>query len=719
MRKFLWISLIILVLGTGLTVINLSPIPNSLYLFDAPVKKAQILDRHGIPLSITYQNDWNIHDIVPLHDIPDFLQQVFILAEDKRFYEHNGMDWQARWHAVWQNILALRLVRGASTLTEQTVRILHPRPRSFWSRWLEGFEAARLENKFSKADILEFYLNQVPYARQRRGVVQAARLYFDRDLSTLNLKEMMALAVLVRSPGRLDLRQGTKKIEKPIAQLLKRLLQLGLVTPTDYQNILTTPLQLHDAKLPVQATHFVNHIYATQTVNTVRSNLKRLHTTLDSNIQSKVQKILDQRVQDLHHKNVNNGAVLVVDHQKQEVLAWVNAGQNSHIDSVLTKRQPGSSLKPFLYAAALEKGWTAATIINDAPLASEVGMGLHQYRNYSGGYYGRLRLRDTLGNSLNTPAIRTIQFVGVSQFLQYLHHLGFASLTEHPEYYGEGLALGNGGVTLFELVQAYTTLANQGNFQVLNILSHAQKFEPKRVYSSEVTSIIANILSDHNARQLEFGRSALLHFPVQTAVKTGTSTDYRDAWTVGFNYRYTVGVWLGNLDQQPMSRVSGGSGAALIVRTVFAELNRYEKTYPLYESPKLIKINICRTTGMRATPDCPSKLEWFIKDKLPQHRRVKKTHLYLKHPTPNLHLAMDPRIPDEYEAFTFMLSDTVLEDAHAIEWWVDGVLMDTTLPDNRQFLWAVTRGPHTAQVKVLFNKDKIQQVTPIVKFLVK
>jgi len=248
MRKFIWTTLLILLLASSVlfwkTATSLAPPPDTLSVADSSVRKVQVLDRHATPLTITYQNDWNIHDYVPLHEIPEILQQIFILAEDKRFYEHNGPDWRARWHAMFQNIMALRVVRGASTMSEQTVRILHPRPRTFWSRWLEGFEATRLEERFSKADILEFYLNQVPYVSQRRGVMQAARHYFDRDLDTLNLKEMMALAVLVRAPSRLDLRKGTTEIEAPITRLADRLLELALITSADYQNLLTTPLQL-------------------------------------------------------------------------------------------------------------------------------------------------------------------------------------------------------------------------------------------------------------------------------------------------------------------------------------------------------------------------------------------------------------------------------------------------------------------------------------------
>lgn len=683
------------------------------------------MDRHGKPLTVTYQNRWNIHDVVPLHEIPEILQQIFVLSEDKRFFEHHGVDWPARVHATWQNLKRGRVVRGASTITEQVGRIVNPRPRTFWARWLEGFEARQLEKHFSKIDILEFYLNQVPYANQRRGVVQAARYYFDRTLDTLSLKEMIALVVLVRSPSRLDLYRGLDEIKRPIQQLAKKLLAQQVITEDDYRTILAEPLRLKTPNLPVKASHFAQFVYAIQPT---LQKPEHLYTTLDSEIQRRAQKILNERVKNLQTKQVDNGAVLIVDHRSHEVLAWVNAGEflpdtaSSQIDAVLTPRQPGSTLKPFLYALALEKGWTAATLIDDSPLAEPVGTGMHSFRNYSHHHYGVLRLRDALGNSLNVPAIRAIRFVGANTFLQRLHRLGMTSLTDHPDHYGDGLALGNGAITLFELVQAYVTLANQGVFQPLRVLRETSPTPRESVFSPEVSALIANILSDPDARRLEFGSSALLRFPVQTAIKTGTSTDYRDAWAVGFNHRYTVGVWLGNLNQQPMSAVSGSSGAALIVRSLFAELNRYATTQPLYFSPKLIKVDICRSNGQRATPDCPSREEWFIAGTalsitFDPPKNVEE-ELYLKQPSTGLQLAVDPRIPDQQEAFALMLSKTSA-DINSIEWLIDGETVGTTGGETSQYLWPLERGTHVAQVKVWQKGSDLPKITPAVTFFVK
>ncbi len=212
------------------TVSELKNLPSSFRALLSDSHHVQILDRNGEALNRTYQNSWNVHDVVALHQVPEFLRKAFVFSEDKRFYRHAGPDWMARSSAVVANLKAMRSVRGASTITEQTVRMINPRPRTVWSRWLEGFEAGMLEEHFSKDEILEFYLNQVPYAANRRGVVQAARYYFNRDLDTLSRKEMLALAVLVRAPGRLDLWKDSHRIEASIARLAGRLVQEELLS---------------------------------------------------------------------------------------------------------------------------------------------------------------------------------------------------------------------------------------------------------------------------------------------------------------------------------------------------------------------------------------------------------------------------------------------------------------------------------------------------------
>ena len=455
------------------------------------------------------------------------------------------------------------------------------------------------------------------------------------------------------------------------------------------------------------------------------ARLRRLRTTLSAPLQQEIQDILDHRLRDLKRRGVQNGAVLAVDHQKNEILAWVNGGsvdevQDSWIDPVVTPRQPGSTLKPFLYALALEKGWTTATLVEDLPLAAPVGHVLHTFHNYSRTHYGPLPLRYALGNSLNTPAVRTIQYVGVHNFLRCLENLGIHSLHRHPDYYGEGLALGNGEITLLELVRAYTVLASRGVYRPLKTIMDDEDRAHKgvRVFSTETASLMGNILSDPDARRLEFGQGSLLRFPVQTAVKTGTSSDYRDAWAVGYNDRFTVGVWVGNLDHQATHGVTGASGPALVLRSVFAELNRNRQTQALFLSPQLVKVDICRETAQPFDDRCSSVSEWFVPGTEPRSKLSPRPDIkqpYLQRPTHGLQLAMDPRIPDNHEAFQFQMAN--LPENATVDWYVDGKLLATT--PTRNYLWPLARGTHLAMARVWTPDDASPMETARVNFMVK
>ena len=724
---------------SGLTLVlvtaaALQPTPEELPPGSGAVRQPQITDRHGIPLSFTYQNDWNVHNLVVLHAIPDLLQVAFVESEDQRFYRHHGVDWLARFHALAQNLLAMRAVRGASTISEQVVRILHPRQRTLWARWLEGFEAARLERRFSKPEILEFYLNQVPYARQRRGVAQAALDYFDRDLDTLSVKEMLALAVLVRSPSRLDLIRSTELIRQPIESLSERLNAKGLLPQEEVMVIKRAPLILVRPKSPVEAAHFVRFIRS----RLPAGSSARVVSTLDGVLQNQVQMILDRQVQSLSTRHVAHGAVLVVDHDSDEILAWVNAGgfslqEGAQIDKVTTPRQPGSTLKPFVYAMTLEQGWTPATLIDDSPFAEAVGHGLHNYRNYSRQYYGPLRLREALANSLNVPAVKAVNLTGRSEFLHRLRKLGFDHLSKHPDYYGDGLVLGNGEVTLLSLVQAYAALARGGVLRSLRYLHEWQNPEPPvRVFSSEISSLIAHILSDPEARALEFGRNSVLALPLPAAVKTGTSNDYRDAWAVGFSHRFTVGVWMGNLGGQPMREVTGSLGPALVMRSTFAELHRNLEPRPLYLSRKLTRHSICRVSGKSPTNTCPTVTEWFRpgnqpNDVCPLHEASTVAEaqpvvgslgrVRIQSPTPGLHLAMDPRIPDELEYFPFRLAPVPTQSR--VEWILDDQVLASTSGQKPSYLWRVSRGSHELRARLWRdNSDRPVETEPVI-FLVK
>jgi penicillin-binding protein 1C len=710
--------------GGGLAVAtrcSLEGFPNGLDI-EGGVVKPTVLARDGTRLSLSLENAWNTSDTLPLASIPDFLTAAFIQSEDRHFYEHQGVDWSARWAAAWQNLRHAAAVRGASTITEQVVRMLHPRPRTLWSRWLEGFEAPRLERQASKQEILAFYLNQIPYAYRRRGVVQAAHYYFNRDLETLTRQEMLALVVLVRSPNGMDLRHSPQRARQAIAQLADRLIAAGVLPVRERAFFRTTPLELDSGRLQLDAGYFVAHVLH----DAGATGGGTLATTLDPYVQSATQQILDTALTSLAKRKVHDGGVLVIDHSRNEILAWV-VGHSQTLgtpadgglgyDTLITPRQPGSTMKPLLYAMAIEKGWTAATLVDDSELSEAVGGGQHTFHNYSHVHYGLIRLRAALGNSLNIPAVRTLKFVGTAPFLERLHDLGITSLRQHPDFYGDGLALGNGEVSLYEMAQAYTTLARHGNFMPLTATPRESAGEAShQVFPPEVASLIANILSDPDARSLEFG--AGLQFPVETAIKTGTSTDYRDAWAIGFDYAHTVAVWMGNLSDTPMDGVTGSVGPAMVLRSVFAQLNRNQDTRGLWLSPQLVAADICRRDGRPADNRCPAVPEWFLPGTVPQEEaalQAQPVDYRILEPTPGLQLARDPRIPSELQAFT--MSVAPVPALQEVTWYVDGAPASRT--STGKYTWPLVRGTHEVYAVIRGTDSAGPQATETVRFYVR
>jgi penicillin-binding protein 1C len=706
----------LLILATALSMHPIAPILRSAA---TTAQVQQITDRNGVALTESYQNRWNTDDTVPLYAVPPFLKTAFVLSEDRSYFNHGGVDWRARLAAAWQDLRALHRVRGASTITEQVVRMADPRSRTFWSKWVEGFEAMQLEREAAKIDILEFYLNQVPYAGNRRGIVQAARFYFGRDLSTLSQREMLALVVLARSPSGYDPKTHPDALHGAIERLITVMAAEGAIDQNDRRILSEETLKLSSAPDGIDAGPFVRYIRLNLPLALLATKTP-ICTTLDASLQMKVQAILDQRVQALRARNVHNAAALVADRRTGEILAWAVADANAtenQIDAVLTPRQPGSALKPFLYTAALDKGWTPATMIEDSPLSEAVGTGLHAFRNYSNVYYGPVTLREALGNSLNIPAVRTIGFVGAGSYLSTLHALGFMSLDQSSEIYDEGLALGDGAVTLFEMVQGYAALANAGLYKPLRAIEREDATAPRRIYSPEAASLIGNILSDPWARALEFGKDSVLDLPVQTAAKTGTSTGYRDAWTMGFDDRYVIGLWMGNLNGAAMDGVTGSTGPALAFRSIFALLHEGGQTAPLYLSPRLVQAEVCIRASVSGQP-CPRRSEWFMPGTEPATAKMvsvrSRSPVELTQPTDGLQMAIDPRVPADRQKFRFELAG--LHAGDQVQWILDDHLLAES--DQATLLWPLTRGKHLLSV-IVEHLDRRREELNEIGFMVR
>ncbi len=704
-KKRLKYGCLVMVAGFTLaTALSLKPINQSFDRIIADSKNIPVSDRFGNPLTITYQSNWNADDVRPLYTMPELLTSAFLYSEDRKFYDHGGVDWKARGAALWQNVRKKETVRGASTITEQVVSMVNPRPRNLWSKWLEGIEATMLEAHTDKASILEFYLNQVPYAANRRGVVQAARYYYNRDLNTLGAREILSLAILARAPSAYDIYKNPERVDAPLQRLALQMHENGKLSQDIYNDLQTATLDPVKPSLPVEARHFVRFVR-------LNTQQQTMITTLDSTLQTQVQDILDNRLKNLKSKNVTNAGAIVIDHSNGDILAWVVAGARDsktkagEIDTVLTPRQPGSTLKPFVYASALEKGWNAATILNDAPLTEAVGKGLHRFRNYSGVHYGPITVRESLGNSLNIPAVLAIHYVGVDPFLTTLHQLGFNSLDRGAAVYDEGLALGNGEVSLYELARAYSALANRGQYKNLHFLMNDVASKGATIYTPETASIIGNILSDSKARALEFGSDSILNLPVRTAVKTGTSTDYRDAWTIGYNDRYTVGIWMGNLDRTPMKDVTGSTGPALAMRSIFNRLNKDRDTDTLYVSPALFQKDVCT----RPVENCATRTELFVTEPEEKPAPVKSAKIELVRPTQGLMMAYDPRVPAGHQKFRFELAG--LKTGEEVEWILNGKSLERS--SSPRYLWPLEKGKQELAVIIHTNGQEPRQISPV------
>jgi len=731
MRRLQWVrfgilSSVFLSMGiAGKTVYDFRLPPASAVRVSGEVQRQLIVDRHGERLVDTYENRWNEFDQVAMSSIPEFLLKSFLTSEDRKFFSHWGVDWQGRLSSLYAALRTGKIHRGASTVTEQVVRMLTPRPRTFWSRWIETWEAYALEARWDKVSILEFYMNQVPYGGKRRGISQASRYYFGRDIGTLNHAEMLSLAVLVRAPSAFDPHRHPDLLLKRVEWLAK---DVGLVPEQD-ESIRVAKLNGFDlsrsSKLEVHAGAFSEFSRKSFLEWSRRHGVSAsvIETTLDGGLQNFSQNLLDHEVANLKRKNVNHGALVIVDHQTGEILSWAVAGETRY-NTVLVPRQPGSTLKPFLYGLAFEKGWTPATMIVDEPLVTAVGRGVHAIRNYSREYYGPVTVREALGNSLNTPAIKTVKFVTPEALLTLMKRAQISTLRENADFYGEGLALGSSEVTLFDLVQAYTMFGNQGRVRPLRWF----KMEPSRlgeqVMDPAAASLVSHILADSKSRLLEFGATSILNFPAPTSVKTGTATDYRDAWALGFNARYLVGVWMGDLDRRPTDGNTGARGPALLLRSVFNYLNQeMPATKALALHSDLIAQEVCKQGGqvlLKTSEDCQSYTEYFIPGReLVAHAVAKSvgtvhTEARISFPLPHVELAWDPRLPAKAQALELKVENAQAQDR--IRWWINETYLGETT--TKTLMWPLTQGPKKLSAQLVRTNGSKETLRPV-PFVVK
>ena len=565
---------------------------------------------------------------VPLADVSPALRMALVLSEDKRFYEHSGVDWRAASAAAWGNLWNQR-TRGASTITMQLAGLLDgdwrqgPGGRTVVQKLGQTVAAQVLDRRWRKDQILEAYLNLVPFRSEMVGIDALSRTLVGKAAHGLDDREAAVAAALVRAPN-----ARPALVAQRACGVLRDMQQRpgvnGARVDCDALDLFTTAAlqrRAFDASEGV-APHFARYLLR-QRFKDGAAVPERVTSTLRAPLQRFAMQSLQQHLRELRGRNVEDGAVLVLDNATGQVLAWVGSSgqlsQASEVDAVLALRQPGSTLKPFLYGQAIaERRLTAASLVEDSPAQITTASGLYIPQNYDRQFKGWVSVRTALAASLNVPAVRTLVMVTPDAFHRQLGALGLP-LRENGDYFGYSLALGSAEVPLLHLTNAFRSLANGGRFSPLVVLPTRARPAFTPVLDARAAFIVGDILSDGNARARTFGTDSVLATRFWSAVKTGTSKDMRDNWAVGWSDRYTVGVWVGNASGAAMHDVSGTSGAAPVWATVMGFLHAREPSRPPRPPQGLVQWPVrfgpAGGDGDSATASLPleaARTEWFV-----------------------------------------------------------------------------------------------------------
>ncbi len=639
------ISFVVIVVGIIGVLISIPLIARDLPSPDGVVRKngfsSKIVDRNGLVLYDVYNDQNRIP--VDFSAIPLYLRQGTIAIEDKNFYKNNGFDITGIIRGAISTLFRGQIASG-STLTQQLVKnVLLTSDQTLVRKFKEFILTAEVNSRFTKDQVLQMYLNEVPYGGAAWGVEAASELYFGKKVSDLNLVECAFLAGLPQSPSYYSPYTGNTKAYMGRTQaVLRRMQEDGYITSNQEKEAdkqianLTFEPQTASFKAP----HFVQYVQKQLDDKYGASALQggglTVTTTLDLNLQNDVQKIVSDEIAQVETLHITNGAAVVMNPETGEVLAMVGSkdfnskNYDGQYNVAVALRQPGSSIKPFTYVTAFKKGYTPATMVMDVPTTFPGG-DQKDYKpvNYDGKFRGPIQLRFALANSINIPAVKILAMVGIKDALQTAYDAGIKELaptTNNLNRLGLSMTLGGGEVTLLDLTDGYSIFMNGGYrvnpvsiLKVVDANGHVlEENKPQKdnaVITPEQSFLIADILSDNNARSATFGLNSYLNIPGRTvAVKTGTTNDKRDNWTVGGNDLGLVGVWVGNNDNSPMLQVASGVTGASPIWSNIIQLVLKDKPNVKFNSPSgIVKEDVDKISGYQAHDGFPSRSEYFVK----------------------------------------------------------------------------------------------------------
>jgi penicillin-binding protein 1C len=618
----------------------------------------QIYDRNNQLLYTIYAN--RNQTFTPIDKIPKTLQEATIAIEDKDFYKHGAFDLRGITRAAYSTLFH-KQIQGGSTITQQLVKNGLLTPEQTLTRKIKELALSIVvEFMYPKDKILEMYLNQVPYGGTAYGVEAAAATYFGKPVKSLSLAEQAYLAGLPEAPSTLSPFGSHPELgKKRQVTTLKKMHEQGYINQKQLDEAVSAELHFQKITNPIKAPHFVFYVkellqnkYGQRIVE--QGGLK-VYTSLDLKLQDYAQQVVASEVAKLKPNKVGNGAALITDPSTGEILAMVGSHnwydeKNGNMNMTIAQLQPGSSIKPINYATGLIKGYTAATPFVDKPLCfPNPGSTPYCPRNYDGRFHGVVQMRQALANSLNIPAVQMLKLNTLESMIATASAMGITTLKD-PDRYGLSLTLGGGEVTMTDMTTAFGVFANQGYrvnlHPILKVTDRNNKileeYTPPsspifgtKVFSPGVAWIISNILGDNNARLAAFGPNSELKINKKfVSVKTGTTNDYKDNWTIGYTPKYVVAVWVGNNDRTPMSGVvSGLTGAAPIWNKLMTHMLKGQTPKESPRPPDVISKYICTPSGLLPQGDpnnrCPTRLEYFIKGTEPKKVDPGKTAVWI------------------------------------------------------------------------------------------
>ena len=644
----------------------------------------RVVRREGFATKIYDRNNKLLYDVfedqrrtpITLDQVPLALQQATVAIEDKNFYRHHGFDVTGIARAIF-NTLFTRRVQGGSTITQQLVKnVLLTQQRTLTRKLKEFILTVQVERHYTKDQILQMYLNEAPYGGTAWGVQSASESYFGKSVADLDLAQSAVLAGLPQSPTRYSPIAGKLYVDRA-AEVLRRMREDGYINRdqelTAKQEVAKLTLATPSGLL--KAPHFVffvkNILESRYGKDVVEQGGLRVTTTLDLDLQTKAQNALTEEIAKVKNLHITNGAAMVIDSPTGQILTmvgskgWDDPDYDGKFNVTTASRQPGSAIKPVVYLTGLEKGYTAATLLMDAKTSFPAG-DKPEYvpENYDGKFRGPLLLRDALGNSINVPAVKMLSLVGIKDMMQLGYEMGLTTLqptAQNLSRVGLSVALGGGEVKLIDLASAYSALANGGKrvepVAILKVtdatgrvLEEVKTGLPagRQVISDKEAFIISSILSDPGARSITFGARSAINVAGRTiAVKTGTTNDKRDNWTIGWTAGGpVVGVWVGNNDNSPMKEVASGvTGAAPIWRRIILAAMANRGDEPFVPPPGIVSLEVDKISGYPAHDGFTAKQEYFIAGTEPTgvdpiHRLVRncngetKEYFYFKEEDP-------------------------------------------------------------------------------------